>query len=258
MIRLIPFLSFLFISNILLSQVVNIENKRIYDDTAGWSGSIDASFSAFQNKDLLLTGSLRPRVQYKSKRNYVLFLTDWIYSKGSNQVFANSGMVHLRYAYRLGKLDSIHKGPWKWESYAQVQYNELLDQRVRALAGSGIRWKFIDGKSYKFFVGSSGFFEYEDIQSTSEIIQTVRWSNYLSWYVDPKAGFAFTAATYFQPNIQDFNDYRLLGQYAISFKMFKRLDFRLEYSTFFDSKPPTGVRNWIFSSSVGLRLRLGE
>lgn len=42
----------LFLSESLFAQVVNIENKRIYDDTSGWSGALDAGFSAVQNKDL--------------------------------------------------------------------------------------------------------------------------------------------------------------------------------------------------------------
>ena len=45
------------------AQVVNIENKRIYDDTVGWSGSIGASFSAVKNQVLLINTSLRPLVQ---------------------------------------------------------------------------------------------------------------------------------------------------------------------------------------------------
>ena len=48
------------------SQVVNIENRRIYDDTSGWSGAFDAGFSAVQNKDLLLNATFRPRLQYKT------------------------------------------------------------------------------------------------------------------------------------------------------------------------------------------------
>ena len=241
------------------AQVVNIENRRIYDDTLGWSGAIDAAFSATQNKDLLLTGSFRPRVQFKTKKHYYLFLTDWVYSKGADRVYANSGMIHLRYAYRLPHLkDTSRKSPWKWESYSQIQYNQLLDQRLRALAGTGIRVKFYDKKGYKFFAGTSAFYEYEDIQSSGVINQDVRWSNYVSWFVDPKTNFTFSAATYFQPSFQHFDDFRLMGQYALTFKFVKRVDFRIDFTTFYDSRPPEGVREWIFSSSAGIRIRLGE
>lgn len=245
--------------NMLFSQIVNIENRRIYDDTIGWSGAIDASFSAFRNKDLLLTGAFRPRVQYKTRYHYWLFLTDWVYSKGADRVYANSGMVHLRYAYRLGNhLDSSRKSPWKWESYGQVQYNQLMDQRLRALAGSGLRLKVLDKKGFRVFAGSSFFYEYEELQSTGQLIRDVRWSNYVSWFLNPVSSWNFTAATYVQPVVDDFFDIRIMGQYALSFNFVKRVDFRLEYNTVFDTKPPSGVREWIFSGSAGIRVRLGE
>jgi hypothetical protein len=240
------------------AQVVNIENHRIYDDTAGWSGSFDSGFSMVDNKDLLLNASFRPRIQYKNKWHYVLFLTDWSYSKGVDRLYANAGMVHLRYALRLSSKNAEKKSPWKWESYTQVQYNDLLDQRLRALIGSGLRVKARDKKGVRIFAGTSAFFEHEEIQTTGTFIEDVRWSNYLSWFIQPKSTFSFTGTTYYQPVFDDFADYRFMGQYAMNFSVFKRLDFRFEYNTFFDSKPNIGVSNWLHNASFGVRVKLGE
>lgn len=240
------------------AQVVNIENKRIYDDTAGWSGAMDAGFSAVQNKDLLLNANFRPRVQYKTQKHYYLFLTDWYYSKGADRVYANTGMAHFRYAYRLQGKNATKKSPWKWESYTQIQYNQLLDQRLRTLVGTGLRVKALDKKGYRIFAGTSAFFEYEDIQSSTEINQGFRWSNYLSWYFNPKSTFSFTAVTYIQPMFTDFKDYRFMGQYSINFHAFKRTDFRFEVNNYYDSKPAKDVRNWMFNCTFGVHIRLGE
>jgi hypothetical protein len=239
-------------------QVVNIENRRIYDDTAGWSGSFDSGFSMVDNKDLLLNASLRPRVQFKNKLHYVLFLTDWSYSKGVDRVYANAGMVHMRYALRMSGKNAERKSPWKWESYTQVQYNELLDQRLRALIGTGLRVKARDKNGIRVFAGTSAFFEHEEIQTTGTFIEDVRWSNYLSWFIQPKSTFSFTGTTYYQPVFDDFSDYRFMGQYAMNFSVFKRIDFRFEYNTFFDSKPNIGVSNWLHNASFGVRVKLGE
>lgn len=254
----IGLLFFLLLSFNGFSQVVNIENRRIYDDTLGWSGAFDAGFSAIKNKDLLLNASFRPRVQYKTRKHYYLFLTDWYYSKGADRIYANSGMVHFRYAYRLGKKNSTKKSPWKWESYAQIQYNQLLDQRLRTLAGTGIRIKALDKKGYRIFAGTSSFYEYEDIISSGQINEDVRWSNYVSWFLNPKSTFSFSGVTYFQPLWRDMSDFRLMGQYSLNFHVFKRFDFRFEFNTFYDSNPPLNVNNWIFNTSFGVRIRLGE
>jgi hypothetical protein len=243
----------------LRAQVVNIENRRIYDDTSGWSGAIDAGFSAIQNQDLLLNASFRPRVQYKTKLHYYLFLTDWFYSRGgSNKVYANSGMMHFRYAYRLNKKGSDRKSPWKWESYTQIQYNQLLDQRMRTLVGTGLRVKALDKKGYRIFIGSSTFYEYEDIISSGIINKDFRWSNYLSWFVNPKPNFSFSGVTYYQPLWRDMSDFRVMSQLSLNFQVNKRADFRFEFNSSFDSNPPVNVRNWIFQSTVGIRVRLGE
>lgn len=232
------------------SQVVNIENKRIYDDTSGWSGNVEASFSAQQTKDLLFALNFKHLIQYKTRKHYYLIMSDLRYS-GGRIVYANSGMAHARYAYR------IKDGPWKWESYAQVQYNQLLLQKSRSLAGIGLRWKFYDKKESKFFAGSSVFYEYEEIQSEPTDIynQTFRWSNYLSWFIN-RPTFAFTAATYYQPSLADFKDYRISGQYTYLFKVKKRIDFKFELTGFYDSKPPETVRDFTFSSTFGIVLRL--
>lgn len=235
-----------------ISQVVNIENKRIYDDTSGWSGSLDAGFSAIQNDKLFYSLNFRPKVQYKTRKHYYLLLSDLVYTAGEEQVYANSGMSHFRYAYRL------FNGPWKWESYAQVQYNQLLNQKIRALTGTGLRWKFLDTAGVRFFAGTSTFYEYEELQTDHVINRGFRWSNYLSWFIDTKKGWSFTGATYAQPLWSDLSDFRIMGQYALGFHVLKRLDIRMEYNFFYDSRPPVNVRKMVFSSSAGFRVRLGE
>jgi len=239
------------LSSSMFAQVVNVENKRNYDDTAGVSGGIDASFTALKTKDLIVNFFLRPRVQYKTQKNYFLLLSDVVYSKGGTNVFSNLGMFHFRYAYRI-------KGGLKWENYYQIQYNQLLSQRSRMLLGSGLRQKCFDKKGYKFFIGSSVFIEREESIAAIPIEYGVRSSNYLSWYFDPKSHFFFSGVVYVQPLFSDFNDIRILGQYALNFKFTKRTDFKIEFSHLFDSNPFIGVVRFTFNSSFGIRFKFGE
>jgi hypothetical protein len=253
MMKQLVFIALVFLAVLPLSaQIVNIENKRIYDDTSGWSGSLDGGFSVVQNGPLFYSANFRPRVQYKTRKNYYLLLSDIAYTGSKSQTYANSGMSHFRYARR------IKNGPWKWESFAQVQYNLMLNQKIRTLAGTGLRWKFIDTNNCRFFVGSSLFAEYEELQSDGLINKDVRWSNYLSWFINLKSGFSFTAVTYFQPVLNRMKDVRFSGQYSIGMAVTKRVDMRFEYNIFYDSNPPTNIRRMVFSSSAGFRVKLGE
>ncbi len=238
-------------NNSSFSQIVNIENKRIYDDTSGFSGSLDATLSAMKTKDLLFNMAFRPKVQFKTPKHYYLLISDLMYSKGSEKIFANTGMIHFRYAYRI-------KGPLKWESFSQIQYNQLLDQRIRTLVGTGLRLKFIDSKGYKLFAGFSTFYEYEEIKSTSTMNRNFRSNNYISCFFDPKTHFSFSGVLYYQPLWNDVRDFRIMGQYTLSFHFTKRTDFRIEFSNFYDSKPAPSVLKSTFNTSFGVRMKLGE
>jgi hypothetical protein len=231
-------------------QIVNIENKRIYDDTSGWSGALDVSFSVIQNKNLLYNFNTRSRIQYKTHKHSYFILSDFFYS-GGQTVYANSGMGHLRYAYR------IKNSGWKWESYTQAQYNQLLNQKLRTLAGTGIRAKIKDTKILKAFLGSSIFYEYEETQPTRTYTNTIRWSNYLSWFINYKH-ISFSGTTYYQPNIETFSDYRLSGQYTLNSAITKKLRFKLDFNTFFDSRPPQNTRKSVYSFLIGLGYDFGK
>jgi hypothetical protein len=235
------------------AQVVNIENRRIYDDTAGWSGAIDGGFSAVQNAELLYSYNLRPRAQYKTRKHYYLLLGDITYTRGAEETYANSGMTHFRYAYR------IKNSGWKWESYAQVQYNQLLDQKLRSLLGTGIRVKFLDRNGFRLFAGTSSFYEYEELQTENTTNTGFRWSNYLSWFFNPKGkSWYFTGVTYYQPLFSNFRDYRFSGQYTFGVNVFKRVDLKMEYTLYYDSRPPSDVRNLVYTASTGVHVKLGE
>ena len=117
--------------------------------------------------------------------------------------------------------------------------------------------EFIDTNNVRFFAGTSFFYEYEELQTEAVINEAVRWSNYLSWFISTKSGFSFTGVTYYQPKIDFFNDFRLSGQYSLGVSVSKRLEVRLEYNVFYDSKPPKDVRNYVFSTTAGIRLKLG-
>lgn len=240
---------FLFIQ-VIFSQIVNIENKRIYDDSVGWSGNLDASFSYIENKDYFYNLRSNAKMQYKTRKHYYLLLSDFIYS-GGKTVYGNSGLTHFRYAYR------IKNSAWKWESYAQIQYNQLLNQRVRALIGTGIRAKLLDKEKMKIFFGTSAFYEYEEIQPNNEFHNDYRWSNYLSWFI-PYKHLNFTGTTYYQPLFNNLSDYRFSGQYSLSSAITKRFRIKMEYFIFYDSNPPLGVRNRIASFLIGFGIDFGK
>ncbi len=253
--HLLVFISILFCFAV-NCQVVNIENKRIYDDTAGLSGSILASFSANLNQVWLVNGSFRPQIQYKTKMHYFLLLGDLGYSRGADQTFANWGMIHFRYTYRLNFLPHhTYKSPWKWEVYSQIQYNQLLRQKERSLFGTGPRLKIAENKSIRLFVGTSVYFEHE-VLLDGIINNDFRSSTYLSWFMNFNNKLSSSGVSYYQPRVDLLSDSRFMGQYSLSYKLRKNLSVRWEASIYYDSDPALTVNKSAFNTTLGFQLGL--
>ncbi len=270
------------------AQVVNIENRRVNDGTYGFSGALDMTLSAQRQKDVLVTVHFKPLIQFKfnGKRDFhfkeadvrdtaqkggtpkpdrnkhlLLLINDLKYTGAKKNTYANFGMSHLRYAYRIGN------SGWKWESYTQIQYNQLLLQKVRTLLGTGLRTKIadispVDGGSVRraarLFAGTSLFYEYEEINYTDrpmEFNNTVRWSTYLSTYMNFKY-FEFSSSTYIQPNIATFKDYRVSGDYVLLVRISDPFSIKFNFSHFYDSRPPETVIPHTYSITTGFVYRL--
>ncbi len=275
------------------AQVVNIENRRAGDGTYGFSGALDLTLSAQQQKDLLVTMHFKPLIQYKfsGKQRYeeakrrnrrmdstryqidsvevkkdknkhlLLLITDVKYTGARKNTYANFGMTHLRYAYRIAN------SGWKWESYAQIQYNKLLLQKVRTVLGTGLRAKIMDiepkkgadvNRVMKLFVGSSLFYEYEEIQygfRPMDFNNDIRWSTYLSSYFNFKI-FEFASSSYIQPALGDFRDTRISGDYSVLFRVTNPFSIKLNFSHFYDARPPETVMKNTFSMSAGFVYKL--
>lgn len=282
---------FIVCSGTLFAQVVNIENRRVSDGTYGFSGALDMTLSAQQQKDLLITVHLKPLIQYKfsgksdsdykdavqngdstssnqdgkpkpdRNKHLLLLINDLKYTGARKNTYSNFGMSHLRYAYR------IRNSSWKWESYTQIQYNQLLLQKVRTLVGTGLRTKIADiqpkGDGYdkravRLFLGTSLYYEYEEISYSfrpMEYINSVRWSTYFSTYFNFKF-FELSSTTYIQPNLANFKDHRVSGDYVLLIRVSNPFSIKLDFSHFYDTHPPETVIPHTFSLSAGFVYRL--
>lgn len=280
---------FTVVSSALFAQVVNIENRRANDGTYGFSGALDMTLSAQKQKDLLVTVHFKPLIQYKfsgksdagykkalqendsasvgqrpdKNKHTLLLIHDLKYTGSKQTTYANFGMSHLRYSYRIAN------SSWKWESYTQIQYNQLLLQKVRTLVGSGLRAKIADIKpkeggfdkrAVRLFFGTSLFYEYEEINYSfrpMEFENTVRWNSYFSMYLNFRH-FEFTSATYVQPNLAVFKDCRVLGDHSILIRVSEPFSIKFNYSHFYDTRPPETVTPLTYSVSAGFVYRLDK
>ena len=169
--------------------------------------------------------------------------------KAGDQNFVNEGFQHLRYNSRMKK-------EWlTYELFGQIQYNERANIAIRALGGTGLRFRLMDKQKDKAFLGISYMYEFEE-----EVVEAFRQNNHrlntyfsLSWH--PKTNIKIASTSYYQPLFTSVRDFRLSSQTAMIFSFSKRLDFKTTFSIIYDSRAAVGAPRTIYQFLNSLRYR---
>ena len=236
------FISFLSVN----AQILNIENYRIKTDTIGWSGKIGLSFSLTKNTKTLTNIGSNIHLQYKSKKNLYLILTNYNLLVSDNQDLINKAVIHLRHNYKLNK-------QLRSELFLQAQNNSISKIELRTLIGTGLRYKISKKESKKFYLGSSIMFEHEEIKDHLEPTSNlIRWSNYFSFSIYMDNHLSWIGTTYYQPAIKNFNDFRMATQTSLTYSFSKKLAFNTKFSLNYDAIPVNGIPQTDYNLSSGI------
>jgi hypothetical protein len=229
-------------------QIVNIEQARIRTDTIGWTGHTDLNFQTIKYEEVLYNVGLKGSAQWKNEKKLWLLLGDVSYAASTNEVFNNSGLIHLRYNRKLNS-------KVKWEAFSQLQYNQLLALNYRLLNGTGFRFSIVNKESTRLYTGTLLMQELENIRGLYKNTSDFRLSNYVSMNLNKKQ-WAYSSTVYFQPRLDFWKDYRVSGQHTVSTSLGHHLRLKFELSHFYDSNPPLNVPKSTVMTNVGLGIDL--
>jgi hypothetical protein len=240
---------FLTCASSLDAQIVNIEQRRIKTDTTGLFGGLHFSFAGSKTTKSIVafTGGTYLELKPARKKNpgynrdLWLFLTDFSLVSGDNEKFSNTGFGHLRFSRKIGKDDSNVSKFIRWETFTQVQYNGLTKIDVRALLGTGPRFKLTDSELSKFYWGIAYMYEYQELLAPIVILRQHRMSTYFSFTLLPEENVTFISTTYFQPDLNDFGDYRFSNETTLYLDVTKRFSLGFSFNYNFNSAPPEEV-----------------
>lgn len=251
--RHIGIVIFIAFTGSLHAQIVNIEKKRIADDSTGWFGTANVNFSGSKSTKSYIAFNTNTLLEYKSKSNkdLWLFITDLSIISAEQQKFSNSGFGHIRYNHKFSKAI-------RWEIFTQLQYNALTKIQRRAIAGIGPRFKLTQYDDARFYLGVAYMYEYEEDAEVFLVHSDSRLSSYFTFTLNPEETVSFTSTTYGQPLLGDWKDYRISNETTLSLDISKKLTFNASFKYAFDSRPPNGVPHNIYSFSNGLEITFGR
>jgi hypothetical protein len=150
------------------TQVLNIESKRVYNDTVGWAGNTKLNFLYQYNSNHILTAGNTIHVQYQKNLVRWIFLNDVSLNRFNGQNFLNTGYQHVRFNHHIK-----HGLRLTWEAYAKTQYNKPMQLHFRALSGTGPRMRIIRNDKLRIYIATPYFLNMNSAaQSEMKYIRT--------------------------------------------------------------------------------------
>jgi hypothetical protein len=153
----------------------------------------------------------------------------------------NDGVQYLRYSYHFKDFLDL-------EAFGQGQYNEIIKIRGRYLMGIGPRLHIFDSEkdSVKLHLSAHYMREYEE-ETTGKTNRHHRLNSVLAfgWPINEKINLNLIA--YYQPDVENFKDFRFSSEASIQIKILKRLTFKYSMAWFYDENPPEGINRVFYN-----------
>ncbi len=227
-----------------LSQV-NTEIYRSSDDTDGFHGRTSFSYSYYTgNTDFtLLKGGFR--LDYLKGGLNTFFAGNIEYGEKDDSSYLSKGFGHLRTVKSLDDTFAL-------EAFAQKQFDKFLYLNDRHLLGTGVRisqhLEKGEGKNSRkisFNIGIGLMYEYEKYDREDEESHTdqfrytylIRSTNYISMNAALNDRLKLNLVGYYQVDIEDFDDYRVLAEANIEIAIVEKLSFHINTLFRYDNEP---------------------
>lgn len=218
-------------------------------DEPGWSGKLDATFSASGGNTERVDLAAGGRAQWLGLRDRWQLIAAGEYEESGGRESARSLVVHLRQNHRLAS--GLHT-----VAFAQRQHDPFQRLQSRWLLGGGLQWDVYNDSRGRLALGATPMLEVERLQDEDDHRATGRLSTFLVIERKVSEGVRLDGVGFFQPAWADFHDYRASATLALVMAITGALDLRVGYGIEHDDAPPQDVEPTDWSTSLGLSLRL--
>jgi hypothetical protein len=241
------------------AQIVNVQGALARAPAEdGAIGQIDLKFSWREGNNQLfdLGGAASVVVRRGSVLGLVLARGEYGTSRGFT--LARKVFEHARTRIELDP-------QWRWEAFAQHEYDQFRRLSLRALAGTGPALQILDDKQFAVLAGAAYLYEIERLDTRRGTIDAGlgstahRASIYLTGHEEPGAGGAGVSiieTIYVQPRIDHPGDLRVLGELAVVTRLSARIALKDSFVVAFDRTPPDGVQRYDTNLEVALVVTL--
>ena len=245
-------------------------------DQEGLHLIFDGGLQVIRGSTDLTQISLNQHIQYISGIHEPFLQINLGYGQKNETAFLDQLFAHLRWT-------AMWWDHWGTELFSQVQEDAFQALVIRSLNGLGVRSLFyVEGK-LEAALGLGYMYEYEVYKQNQKQVEEFnhRMTSYLTWTyrlkpstlsplnskqagqskqnLKSKTASSFFSATlynttYFQPQIGDWDDFRILNDLSLEIRFTSWLAFVESLNLFYDHQPPQGISPYNLNSMSKIRL----
>jgi len=221
------------------AQIVNVQSVLATKAEPGLSGSVQGSIDWQSGNVDLLRLTTMSTARYLRGPNLVVGILKGDLGRASGARYIAKTFEHLRYRFTLSDLVVL-------ESFAQHEYDQFRRLELRALIGVGVALRVLRGKELNLTWGLAYMPEYERLRNDDQADAEREYifnraSTYVSGAVELDKRIQLVQTFYWQPRLDEPEDFRFLSESQFVVQISKRLTQTTAMVFSYDSRPPLGI-----------------
>ncbi|OUW60643.1 MAG: hypothetical protein CBD58_04515 [bacterium TMED198] len=241
-------LLFLFIFYSSLESQVNTESMRYGSNESLFKQTFDIGFDLEQASSKISNSSFSYRLDYTGLKKLSSFFilsysNSYLEKDNRKDIISNKGFAHGRSTYQL--YDDFFFG----EIFLQKEFNDFIFIKDRQLVGSVLRLKL--SQSYHLYLGL-GIMSEKEVYEFDPTKDLIRSTNYLSGSMNIMENIIFNNIIYFQFDLSNTNDYRVLLDSMIDFTVNENISISCVVNYRFDNDQHENLSKYYYILSNNL------
>ncbi|MCB0356735.1 MAG: DUF481 domain-containing protein [Bdellovibrionales bacterium] len=231
--------------------IINIESMRMHSSNSENSFSLLLSMDKKQgntNKNLYKASG---EIKKTNSHMEHLALLSKLYEESQDIRTDDQTLIHYRWGYFIHQRKTF-------EVFSQWQQDHFKRIKARGLLGSGLRHNMFTSQTAQTNLGLGAFYakeEHEDPLTRIEIEKVGRFNIYFSMLWNLDSNILFELVTYFQPKVNQLNDFHWFIDNQLELIVNKHLSFVVAYQMSQDNLPLSGLKktDHIYSNSLKIK-----
>lgn len=229
--------SCLAITSLSASAITNIENERPGPPAEGWSGQVELGLSGKSGNQDQEEYTGAGKITWHKGDTTAFALAERAYGKTRGLTDTDETFLHLRGIRELENNFAV-------EAFLQWQQNAFDNLASRSLIGGGGRYDIISHPEVvTLSLGLGAFREREelDLGTFDQVSWAWRANSYASYRHQLNSQVRLLGTLYYQPNLSDTDDFRVLTELGMSVAISGSLSLKLSYSLSHNSDPAVNL-----------------